>query len=194
MAVLQELDQVCTPRLNSQGSKKFWSNPVKISALYQRHGDEGCLKGQVERVEGVEVVAAAAQDEGEGRDDERMFMCRRRGIQPASAQPSRRRFSQGSLKTVQNRSRRRGLRSRVVQTCRCCGAAASPPQELRPFLLHGYGPGIGMGMGGMGAFPRLRYLPASIQPSSLLRSHRARSGRFSQPEMPGILLRYVHGL
>ena len=59
----------------------------------------------------------------------------------------------------------------MVQTCRCCGAAASPPQKLRPFLLHGYGPGIGMGMGGMGAFPRLRYLPASIQPSSLFRSH-----------------------
>ena len=35
----------------------------------------------------------------------------------------------------------------------------------------GMGRALAWVWGGMGAFPRLRYLPASIQPSSLFRSH-----------------------
>ena len=127
-------------------------------------------------------------------DDESMFMCRRRRDTACFCSTFEKKIL---ARFAEDSAERKKKRVEVRGWCRLAVAVVQlhpHRRSLGPFCCMGMGRALAWVWGGMGAFPRLRYLPASIQPSSLLRSHRARSGRFSQPEMPGILLRYVHGL
>ena len=131
----------------------------------------------MKRVEGVGEVVVVSAGGGERRVEEGMLICRWRGIQPASAEPSRRsleRFAEERSRSW----RRRELNLSVPRWCRLAVAVVqlrlrSPPKELRPlFDLQGHGYVRAWAL----SSPTLPYLPA-IQPSSC-----ACSGRFSQPE------------
>jgi hypothetical protein len=107
--------------------------------------------------------------------EEGMFICRRRGIQPASADPSRsslERFAEEASRSW----RRRAQSLTVSRWCRLAVAVVHLRLRPHPRSLGHCSTCRDMGCSGHGRFPRLPYLPP-IQPSS-----HASSGRFSQPE------------